>query len=349
MSDLARPDGWGWARWPGLRLAVPIMLALLALGLVVSAVWPQVGASGQSGEGAGDAASYLEIVGKVRGGAGYYEAAHEVLLADGYGTRSVFNWRTPGWALLLAALPGLWTAQAVLAGLAAVGLGLLWRPLRLEGGLAVAALSLVAAGGSLVGLAAPESVLFTEVAAGVLILLSVGCHAAGFRVAGHLAALLALFVRELAAPVVLVSLLLALRARRWREVALLAVGIACYAAYFGWHALQVTAQLGPADQAYAEGWVQFGGLGFLVRTLGFNGIWGLLPAQVAALMLPLGLYGLWRWPGGAQAGLTVVVFAVLFVVIGKPFNGYWGALYTPVLMLGIGWVIGAMPRKAPSP
>ena len=340
MSDRMVPEYWGGARWPGSRLAVPALLGLLALGLVVTAVWPQLPPPvASAGQGSGDAASYLEIVDRMRGGEGYYTAAHEVLLTDGYGTRSVFNWRTPAWPMLLAVLPGLWAAQALLAALAAVALAVLFRVIRAEGGLAVAVVSVVAAAGSLIGLAAPQSVLFTEVAAGVLILVAVSCHAAGWRMAGHVAGILALFVRELAAPLVVVSLVLAVRARRWREVAVLVGGLVLYAPYFGWHAMNVATQLGPADQAYGEGWVQFGGLGFVVKTLGFNGVWGLLPAPLGALALPLGLFGLWRWPRGALAGLTVLAFAAAFATIGKPFNGYWGALYTPVLMVGMGWVL----------
>jgi MFS family permease len=350
MSDRTGPEYWGGARWPVLRLAVPALLGLLAVGLAVSAVWPQLPVpAGTAGQAGGDAASYLEIVDRMRGGENYYAAAHEVLRNDGFGTRSVFNWRTPIWPTLLAVLPGLWAAQALLAGLAGVALAVQFRVFRAEGGLAVALASVSAVAGSLIGIAAPESVLFTEVAAGLLILLAVSFHAAGWRMAGHVAGLLALFVRELAAPLIVVSLMLAIRQRRWREVVLLSGGLALYVLYFSWHAVNVAAQLGPADQAYAEGWVQFGGLGFLVKTLGFNGIWGLLPSPLAVLMLPLGLHGLWRWPRGGLAGLTVLVFIAAFAMIGKPFNGYWGALYTPVLMLGMGWVAAGPSRSVPSP
>ena len=64
--------------------------------------------------------------------------------------------------------------------------------------------------------------------------------------------------------------------------------------------------------------------------------------DLAAAFLPLGLLGLWAWPKGTLALATVVVFVVLFAAVGKPFNYYWGALYTPVLMLGLGWVVAAM-------
>lgn len=347
MSEAGADRHWGWDGHKSSRVAVCGLLVVLALGLVISAVWPGAAGGNAGVVGAGDAASYLAIVERMRGGEGYYAAAHDVLLADGYGTRSVFNWRTPAWPTLLAALPGLWVAQALLTGLAAVALGVLFRALRREGGLGVALVALIGAGGSLLGLAAPQSVLFGEVAAGILILVAVACHASGWRRTGHLFGLLALFVRELAAPFVVVSLVLALWRRRWDEVGLLLTGLALYAIYFGWHAMMVGEQLGPADRAYAEGWVQLGGFGFLVRTLGFNGIWGLLPAPIAALALPLGLFGLWRWPRGALAGLTVLGFAALFALIGKPFNGYWGAIYTPVLMVGIGWVVGSPRQSGP--
>ena len=289
----------------------------------------------------GDLVSYQRIVERMRGGEGYYAAAHEVLVADGYGTRSVFNWRTPAWPMLLAALPaGL--GQGLLGALALLGLLMVYRLVRQEGGLLPAVLALLAVGGSLAGIAVPSSVVFSEVAAGTLLLLSVAAYGNGWRWAGLIAALAALFLRELAAPFVVVAMVLAVRERRWSEVAAWAAGLMAYALYFGWHWWMVGQQLGPMDRAYAEGWLQFGGLKFVLSTVGFNGLWSLAPEWLPAVLLPLALLGLWAWRGGVLALAGVVVYVVLFAAVGKPFNYYWGALYTPLLMLGAAWGIYAM-------
>ncbi len=321
----------------GLTLAAFIGLLMLALGR--APVVPAEAATAAAPEG--DLVSYQRIIERLRGGADYYTAAHEVLVADGYGTRSVFNWRTPAWPLLLAALPP-GGGQGVLAALALVGLLLVYRMLREEGGVLVAVLSMLAAGISLGGIVAPASVVFSEVAAGTLILISVAAYGNGWRLAGLLVGLLALFLRELAAPYVVVAIVLALRQRRWSEVRLWGLGLAAYATYFGWHWWMVSQQLGPMDRAYGDGWLQFGGVGFILATAGFNGLWSLGPVWLPALLLPLGVLGLWAWPKGTLALATVVVFVVLFAAVGKPFNFYWGALYTPLLMLGLGWAVAAV-------
>jgi hypothetical protein len=310
---------------------------LLAAGLLTAALSPGPTAVPVAAGGAGDLVSYQRIIARMQSGEGYYSAAHEVLVADGYGTRSVFNWRTPAWPMLLAALPALAWAQGLLGALALLGVLGVYRMMRADGGPVIAA---VAAGGvalSLFGIAVPESVVFSEVAAGTLILVSVAAYGNGWRIAGLLAGLAALFLRELAAPYVLVCVVLAVKDRRWGEVALWGAGLVAYAGYFGWHWSMVAAQLGPMDKAYAEGWLQFGGPGFLLKAAGFNGLLSLAPSWLAAVLLPLGLFGLIAWQRGERAALTGAAYVLLFAVVGKPFNAYWGALFTPVMMLGVAW------------
>lgn len=321
------PQRW---RWAVLALVVATMALLL---VVVLSRAPVVVAEGAVASG--DVVSYGRIIERMRGGEGYYPAAHEVLVADGYGTRSVFNWRTPAWPVILAALPP-GGGQVVLGALALGGLLLVFRMLRAAGP-AVAAVSVLAVALSLGAVLAPEAVVFSEVAAGVLILVSVAAYGNGWRWLGLAAAVAALFLRELAAPYVLVCLLLAIRGRHWREVAAWCIGLVAYALYFGRHWFEVLGQLGPMDRAYGEGWVSFGGLDFVLATVGFNGLWALGPDWLPAVLLPLGVLGLWAWPQGR--GLAAVgVYVATFLVVGKPFNVYWGAVYTPVLMLGLGWV-----------
>lgn len=318
----------------GLTLAAIVLLLVAAMGRA-----PLIPAdAGGVPAPEGDLVSYQRIIERMRGGADYYTAAHQVLVADGYGTRSVFNWRMPAWPMLLAALPAGW-GQGMLAALALCGVLMVYRMMREDGGVVAALLATVAVAGSLGGIAAPSSVVFAEVAAGTLILVSVAAYGNGWRVVGLVAGLLALFLRELAAPYVVICLLLALREKRWGELWIWAVGLVAYAAYFGWHWWMVSQQLGPMDKAYGEGWLQFGGLGFILATAGFNGLWSLGPLWLAAVFLPLGLLGLWAWPKGTLALAAVVAFVVLFAAVGKPFNYYWGALYTPALMLGVGWAI----------
>lgn len=331
-------------RWRWAVLALVAVTMALLLAVVFSHAPAPVAPEGAVATG--DVVSYGRIIERMQRGEGYYPAAHEVLVADGYGTRSVFNWRTPAWPVILATLPP-GGGQVLLGALAVVGLVLVGRMLR-RAGTAVVAVSVLAVALSFGAVLAPEAVVFSEVAAGVLILVSVAAYGNGWRWWGLVAAIAALFLRELAAPYVLVCLLLAIRGQHWREVAAWCGGLLLYAAYFGWHWWQVTAQLGPMDRAYGEGWVAFGGLDFVLATAGFNGLWALGPDWLPAVLLPLGLLGLWASPKGR--GLAAVgAYLAAFLVIGKPFNAYWGAVYTPVLMLGLGWVWPAVGDAARTP
>lgn len=288
----------------------------------------------------GDLVTYERIVERLRAGDSYYPAAHAELLAGNYGTRSVFNWRTPAYPMFLAFVSPR-AAQIALSALALMAVLLLYSRLRTAFGIGVAAASALCLTANLAVLASSKSVFFSEAAAGVLILLSIALYSNRRFVWGALAGLVALFVRELGAPYVVISVLLALRARRWPEVGAWAAGLAVYAAYFAVHWSSVNNLLGPADRS-GEGWLRFGGPDFVLSTASYNGVLGAAPLWVAAVLLPLGLLGLSNWPDGVRGAATVACFVLLFALIGNTFNTYWGLLYTPLMMLGVPLAIPAV-------
>jgi hypothetical protein len=289
-----------------------------------------------------DVDAYFGILDFMRGGSGYYHATHEVLLEQGYGTASVFNWRTPAWPLLLALLPSIEWAQVLLAVLALVALLLAYRMIRTQGNLPLATATTLSILASLALLSISKSILLTEVASGVLILLSVVSYGNRQSIIGLVTAMAALFIRELAAPYILLCIAFAVCRKNKRELVGWALGLLAYLLYFAWHWIEVARQLGPTDRAYPEGWIQFGGIRFILETAHFNGIFFLAPLWLTAALLPAALTGLFAWHQGLRAALTVTVYLCIFAVVGKPFNYYWGALYTPVLMLGLPWSIPAV-------
>lgn len=298
-------------------------------------------AAGTPGEG--DLALYRETIAYLRDGVPYYDAVRAGLLDGGYGLGSVFNWRTPLHPWLVAIAGSDAVAQLAL-GIIALGAtaGLVLLTLRTEG-FGAALLGGVVAGLAACAALVPGSVHFAEVTAGFLILASVVTHGLGRRTAAAGLGLAALLVRELAGLYVAVALVLAVRRRDWREAALWAGGCALYTVYFAVHGLQVAAHQRPTDPTYDEGWLQFGGPRFALETAHFNGILLALPLAVTAVLLAVALTGFAAEPRSSAmqlAGLTLAGYVLVFMVVGKDVNTYWGAVYTPLLALGV----AAAPR-----
>jgi hypothetical protein len=340
---------------PGLALA-----GLAALALSIVALWTIGWRMPMIPDGApsrGDLDFYADVVARLRAGAPYYTALHDQLVADDYGMRSVFNWRPPFFLSMLAVLPSPAVAHGLLCALV-VGAGAFC--VRFVGGQAgrggaVAAAVLLALG--LAACLAPNAALMCELYAGALILLSVCAYGLKLPWLGFVAGALALLMRELAAPYVIISAVLAWRDGRRREGFAWGAVILAYGAYFLWHAGNVLPLIGPEAPA-GEGWLQFGGATFVLLTAVFDGVMLLLPYWVMGLLLPLAVLGLIAWPGGARDRmlLTVLSFVVLFSFAGRPENSYWGALYTPLLVPGLVmapaalrdlvWALGRRPQAA---
>ncbi|RUP09347.1 hypothetical protein [Hyphomicrobium sp.] len=322
----------------GSALAVLVAVAT-AIVLLVAFSFGGEAPIGATSTELGDAALYARIVDRLRHGENYYSAAHiELLTGHYYPTLSVFNWRTPLLMSLVALAPSTLWAQIVLATITliagAMGVYLVNREGNLDVAGPLACLLIVSLCTSLV----PGAVLFGEVVGGVLILASCCCYGLRLWLPGMLLALLALFVRELAAPYVVICLGLALLQGRRGELALGIAGLAAYAVYFLFHMHAVAAQLGPDDMADPSGgWIAFGGLHFLAGTAASNGAFVLAPVWISAALLPVAFLGLCAFPSGARMAMTVAAYAMLFCIAGKPFNVYWGALYTPLLSFGLVW------------
>lgn len=309
-------------------LLAAILLAALALGGVAFGLGEPV----QPGR-TSDLDVYQSVVGALRAGEGYYPALHRALLEGGYGALSPLNWRTPAFLTLLSWFPTLESAQVFL-GLVTVigwlmGVALVYRR---SGTLAAIAAAVVLAA-SLCAIFAYRAELSFEIFAGTLILMSVSAYGLGWRWLGFALAVLALFVRELAGLYVLVCLALAVVERRRGETVAWIVALAAYAAFYAWHWTRLAAEITPADHA-ATGWLQLGGVPFALLTASFNGVLLAAPYWLVALVLVLGVAGALSLP---RAVLTIGLYLLLFLFVGRPENGYWGALYAPLVALGLVW------------
>jgi hypothetical protein len=323
-----------------------VLFGLVALSaLLVSFAWGMVDPPRRSGPS--DPETYERVVTALRSGQGYYPALHDALLAGGYGTLSPLNWRPPLFLTFLSWFPSLSAAHVALDLLTAFGWAMAVGYARRLGGIVSAVSAGIVMALSLFSIVVSGAELSFELCAGTLILISVSAYGFGWRWLGIATAVLALFVRELAVIYVAVCLVMAIRERQWREVVAWGAALSAYGATYLWHVAEIAMLIGPADHAAAESWLQFGGLVFVLRTASYNGLLLVAPFWVAGLVLVVGLVGLKELP---RPALTVSLFLLLFLVYGRPVNGYWGGLYGPLIAFGLvcapGAVIGLLRRAS---
>ena len=319
------------------RLLLGIVLILIAYGIAAREGTQLLEGTSQDPADT-DVAMYARIVERIHAGEGYYEATGSELRSRGYPARSVFNWRLPTLASFMALLPGTNAGRMVIGVLACTAL-VLWarilenmRPRWLQG-----------VGGILlffpfVLTALPPFHLYHEAWCGVFIALSVALYAKDYRRMSVAFGILALFVRELALPFVAVMLVLAWRQKRRGETLAWLAGLAAFAVFLGVHAWLASRHMVATDRMH-EGWRQLGGWPFVLKTVRANPLLQLrqTPLWIPAVLAPLALLGLAAWPGptGNRVSLTVGVYVLCFLFVGRSVNAYWGLIYAPLLPLGL--------------
>lgn len=279
---------------------------------------------------------YRRIVNHVHDGEGYYDAAGRELRAMGYPTRSVFNWRTPLYAWVNGLLPGPLWGKSLLIVLCLITIVLAGDFVLREGSLTMAVTNGLLLVGALLWCIGPDNCLVTELWAGVLITLSICAYARDRWPIAVVLGIVALFFRELALPYCLISAGMAWRGRKRAELVAWLVGLGLYGLFMASHAMEVLSRITPNDLAHKSGWIQFGGVGFLLATARMNFLLMGLPAWCTAVYVPLALLGLvtWRGPIGTRVALAAGAYAAAFLVVGMQINFYWGLMYTPLLTFG---------------
>ncbi len=283
-----------------------------------------------------DALLFRSVVDRVHAGEGYYEAWGSEVRSRGYPTRSIFNWRLPLFAWLNGNVPDLIWGQLLLSALALATVLMVYGIVCAESGIPTAMAAVFFVGFAVAVCLKPNVFLTTEIWSGTLIAFSVCAYAHNWRTPGVTAGLLALFFRELALPYCLVSLALACWQKRRGEVLAWISGLLAFAIYLGFHALQVSRHQEVSDLAHTQGWVRFGGMAFILSTVGIHILLSDFPSWTWAFYLPLTILGLAGWRGemGTRVSMTAGVYLAAFAVVGQPFNNYWGLIDAPLLALG---------------
>jgi hypothetical protein len=320
-----------------LTLLVLGATGLAALGVPSRATVPAATAD------AGDVATFRAMVTRLRAGEPYYAAFGEELRRGHYSTSEVFNWRTPLFMSGLSLVPDT-VSYSVLVVLGLVLCGATLVSTNTEP-VAVRWAAFTMQVGVLILLMNRRSVVMSEAWAGVLIGLSVcgySLRQPGFAVP---LGLLALFVRELAAPYCVVCTIAAAFNRRWREVGAWLIGGCLYAGYYGWHLTRVFAHRLPTDLSDPSSWFQMGGLASLMATARWNGWLVLTPRTATALALALIVGGIFYARAPLHVRLASAIYVAFFLVAGKVFNGYWGLIAWPTWALACGYGVEAAAQS----
>ena len=335
----------GYARLtPGQARLVLLALLWVTISCVAVTLSPLAqGRVGKPARGEGDVALYRAEVDRIHAGQGYYQAAAAELVARGYTTRSVFNWRLPLPIWLIGRMPAVgtapqeWSLGKVLLGLLAAAVILTaYEALAREGSVWRALGCGVLLTGPLLLCVLGDIFVMPVLWAGVLITLSISTYGLNRPAWGTVIGLSAAFCSELALPYCGLCAALAWRHHRRRELAAWAVGLAAWLVYFGLHWVQVAKLITPDALAHRDGWIQFGGASFVLSTVQMNPYLLLLPQWVAALYFAAAMFGFagWHTPLGQRAGLTAALFVAGLGIVGQEFNQYWGTLFAPLLCFG---------------
>jgi hypothetical protein len=281
---------------------------------------------------------YRNIAERVARGQGYYQAAMAEHRAHGYPTSPAQVFREPALAWLMAVLRDDVWRRAAFLGLAAITAMALLHAFEREGmsfrHRAVAMVVMTTGIGLVI---IRGGIMFIHEAwAGLLIALSLALYSPGRWRAAVVIGLAACLVRELALPYLAAMGALALWERRWRELAAWVAACAVFLVLFAIH-LHVAAGLHQPGDATSPGWLGMGGTPYVLGLARLNLALIVAPTAVVALAVGLSLIGLVgsRNPIAARAALIVGGYMTAFLVLGRSDNNYWGALYAPILPLGV--------------
>lgn len=353
MSARAAPDWDRFAHWP----LVPARLALLVLIvlLVVSAIVPiEAGKSkiqtrsfvenlaAEDGPGRkrdDDLALYDRVIERIRHGENYYDFIVEEHRKVGFPIRPGLAVRLPTLAYIEALIGDNGeTVAAVLLMLAT--LVVWWRRLGEEPGgreHRLFAMALLFVGVSL-GL---NRYFFTlhELWAGMLLVLAFGLHRPGKWGAALAVAALALAIRELALPFVLLMGAMAFWRRNPKEGLAWMVLALVFLVVLIVHLWIIYAQALPSDPPSAS-WLAMRGLSGWLSDVVLSSNLRFLPHWIAGplvILMMLGWCG-WRSPAGTFGTFLYLGYGLAFMIAGRPDNYYWGAMVAPAMFIGIAFL-----------
>ena len=347
----------GWDRWPA-RILLLVVAALLVLAAIAplsasldgkpSEVPSLIGDGAPNGqtesERDDDLAFYDRVIERVEHGENYYDFIVEEQRARDYPVRPGLAVRLPTLAWIHASL-GEPAMIALAIALLFACIWAWWNRLGEEpGGVRFRLLgtALMAMGGSL-GLNRSFFVLH-ELWAGMLIALAFGLHRPGRWGAALFVAALALALRELVLPFVLLMAAMAAWRKDWREATAWIMLVAVFAAIMAWHLSLIAVQEVPSDPVGPD-WLVLRGLSGWLGNIVLSSNLRLLPHELASpvvILMALGWAG-WRSSAGTMGTFLYLGYGLAFMLAGRANNFYWGAVVAPAMFIGLAFLPMALP------
>ena len=334
----------GWSRAPALAV-IAALTALLAVACWSPASTPAPKVRTSEARHS-DLQLYRDIITRVRGGENYYQAAADELRKGNYPLKPFFTFRLPTHASLYAAVGE--QAMVVIFWLLSAALMIAWW-IRLRDSLpgALLAGTLILVAGGLGGLLQPQTGLFHESWAAMLLALMIGLYRPERIWPAVIAGAAALMIRELALPMILAMAGLALLEKRWKEAGAWAAVVGLFALYLALHAHWVSQVVLPNDPA-SPGWSAMLGLQFALKSIAKVTFGIRLPVLIASALLILSLFG-WasvRAGWALRVAILLAGYGTMVALFARTDTFYWALIAAPLSFAGLVFVPKAIADLA---
>lgn len=334
----------GWSRGPALALIV-VLIAILTFATWTpeAAPAPKLRASAAQPS---DLQLYRDIIAGVEAGGDYYEVAAQAQRTNHYPLKPFYTFRLPTHATVYALFGE--RVMIVAVWLLCAGLMFAWW-MKLKPYLPLSLLGAVMAliGGGLGGMLQPQTGLFHESWAALLLALMVAIRKPENPWPAIVAGGLALMIRELALPMILAMGGLALIEKRWREAAGWALVVVLFGIYMTLHAQWVSQVVLPGDRP-SPGWSALLGAQFALKSIA-KVTFGIKMAEaIAAGLLVLSLFG-WasvKTGWALRATLLLLGYGAMLALFARADTFYWALIPAPLSFAGLAFLPKAVSDLA---
>ena len=333
-----------WSRGPALAL-LAALLALLAVTTWSPAAAPAPKLRASPAEQS-DLQLYRDIIAGVAKGRDYYEVAAEELRRGNYPLKPFFTFRLPTHASLYA-LAGERPLVLVIWLLCLALVLAWWAKLRPHLPLSLLGLAMFLLAGGLGGMLQPQTGLFHESWAALLLALMVAVRRPDRFWPAVILGGAALMIRELALPMILAMGGLALIEKRWREAAAWALAVTLFGIYLTLHAQWVSQVVLPGDPP-SPGWSNMNGLQFALKSIAKVTFGIRLPDAAAIGLLILSLFG-WasvKTGWALRATLLIAGYAAMLALFARADTFYWALIPAPLAFVGLAFLPKALSDLA---